>query len=403
MRLISSTAQAQQPSIEVVLPRLHRAQSEVACCDARFTMLAAGRRWGKTLLGATLCAQVALNGGRAWWVAPSYPMARVGWRAMRRIAGQIPFAEIRQAERCIVVPGGGEMWVRSADDPHSLRGEGLDYVVMDECAYMREEAWSQALRPALSDRKGRALMISTPSGLNWWYDLWTQAQSLSDWQTLRYPTSSNPYIASEEIEEARRELPELVFRQEYLAEFVDLRGAGIFRSAWYRYYDEPPPCERVTIGVDLAISRKTTADYTVIAVVGTHEGKYYILDIARDRYTMQETLDRIRTLAERYNASTIAVEAVGYQQVIADELARSTMYAIKPIKPATDKVTRATPLASKYEQGLVLHPRSAAWLRAYEDELLAFPVGEHDDQVDAVTYALHGHHTTAASYSAIFV
>ncbi len=366
-------------------------------------MLAAGRRWGKTLLGAALCAQVALNGGRAWWVAPSYPMARVGWRAMRRIAAQIPMAEVRQAERCILVPGGGEMWVRSADDPHSLRGEGLDYVVMDECAYMREEAWSQALRPALSDRKGRALMISTPSGLNWWYDLWTQAQSLSDWQTLRYPTSCNPYIAPEEIEEARKELPELVFRQEYEAEFVDLRGAGIFRSAWYRYYDEPPPCERVTIGVDLAISRKTTADYTVIAVVGKHEDKYYILDIARDRYTMQETLDRIRTLAEQYNASTIAVEAVGYQQVVADELVRSTMYAIKPIKPATDKVTRATPLAAKYEQGLIWHPRTAAWLRDYEDELIAFPVGEHDDQVDAVTYAVDALHTAVDSYSVIFV
>ncbi|GIV52862.1 MAG: hypothetical protein KatS3mg038_3383 [Candidatus Kapaibacterium sp.] len=322
---------------------------------------------------------------------------------MRRIAEQIPLIEVRQAERCIVVPGGGEMWVRSADDPHSLRGEGLDYVVMDECAYMREEAWSQVLRPALSDRKGRALMISTPNGLNWWYELWRDVQQRGEWRTLSYPTASNPHIDSSEIEEARRELPELVYRQEYLAEFVDLEGASLLRRAWLRYYDEPPPCERVTIGVDLAISRKTTADYTVIAVVGAREGKYYILDIARDRYTMQETLDRIRTLAERYNASTIAVEAVGYQQVIADELARSTMYAIKPIKPATDKITRATPLAAKYEQGLVYHPRSASWLRAYEDELLAFPVGEHDDQIDAVVYALHSHHATAASYSVIFV
>ncbi len=389
-------------TIKVTLPRLHPSQREVAKSTARYIVLCAGRRWGKTLLGAVLCMRTALNGGRAWWVAPSYPMSRVGWRALVRIASQIPYATIYRGDRHIDLLG-GEIWVRSADDPQSLRGDGLDYVVLDEAAYMREEAWSQALRPALADRQGRALLISTPNGLNWYHDLYMRAQERDDWEVRRYPTSANPHISAAELDEARRELPELVYMQEFLAEFVDLRGAGIFRSAWYRYYDEPPPCERVTIGVDLAISRKTTADYTVIAVVGAHEGKYYILDIARDRYTMQETIDRIRVLAERYNASTITVEAVGYQQVIADELARSTMYAIKPIKPATDKVTRATPLASKYEQGLVYHPRNAAWLRAYEDELLAFPVGEHDDQIDAVAYAYNLARETAKNYEAIWI
>ncbi len=389
--------------IDVRLPRLHAAQRAVRDCSARFIMLAAGRRWGKTLLGAALCAQVALNGGRAWWVAPSYPMARVGWRAMRRIAAQIPLAEVRQAERCILVPGGGEMWVRSADDPQSLRGEGLDYVVMDECAYMREEAWSQALRPALSDRKGRALMISTPSGLNWWYDLWTQAQSSSDWQTLRYPTSSNPYIASEEIEEARRELPELVFRQEYEAEFVDLRGATLLRRAWMRYYDDVPQCDEIAIGVDLAISRRTTADYTVIAVVGRREDRYYILDIVRDRMTMHTTMTTLQSLAARYNASVIGVESVGYQQTIIDELQRTTMLPVRAVKPSADKITRATPLAAKYEQGLVYHPRNAAWLKTYEDELISFPVGLHDDQIDAVVYAMHMLTEMVYSYAAIVV
>ncbi|GIV52990.1 MAG: hypothetical protein KatS3mg038_3511 [Candidatus Kapaibacterium sp.] len=403
MRLIGSTTQTQQPSIEVILPRLHRAQREVARCDARFVVLAAGRRWGKTLLGATLCARVALSGGRAWWVAPSYPMARVGWRAMRRIAEQIPLIEVRQAERCIVVPGGGEMWVRSADDPHSLRGEGLDYVVMDECAYMREEAWSQVLRPALSDRKGRALMISTPNGLNWWYELWRDVQQRGEWRTLSYPTASNPHIDSSEIEEARRELPELVYRQEYLAEFVDLEGASLLRRAWLRYYDELPQMDVVSIGVDLAISRKTTADYTAIAVVGRRGDCIYILDIVRDRMTMQETLAQVQQLAERYNASDVAVESVGYQQVVADQLARTTTLRVRSVKPTTDKITRATPLAAKYEQGLVYHPRSASWLRAYEDELLAFPVGEHDDQIDAVAYALQHLYSRVDAYSVVYV
>ncbi|GIV50645.1 MAG: hypothetical protein KatS3mg038_1166 [Candidatus Kapaibacterium sp.] len=295
------------------------------------------------------------------------------------------------------------MWVRSADDPHSLRGEGLDYVVMDECAYMREEAWSQVLRPALSDRKGRALMISTPNGLNWWYELWRDVQQRGEWRTLSYPTASNPYIDSSEIEEARRELPELVYRQEYLAEFVDLEGASLLRRAWLRYYDELPQMDVVSIGVDLAISRKTTADYTAIAVVGRRGDCIYILDIVRDRMTMQETLAQVQQLAERYNASDVAVESVGYQQVVADQLARTTTLRVRPVKPTTDKITRATPLAAKYEQGLVYHPRSASWLRAYEDELLAFPVGEHDDQIDAVVYALQHLYSRVDAYSVVYV
>ncbi|GIV50596.1 MAG: hypothetical protein KatS3mg038_1117 [Candidatus Kapaibacterium sp.] len=395
--------------IKIPPPDLHQGQQMILESPARFKVVAAGRRFGKTLLAIEWLAFAeggALDGASVGFFAPTYKLLMEAWNDFEYTLTPIMKRSNKTEMRMELITGGKiDFW--TLEDNSAGRGRKYHRIVIDEAAHARnlKNIWEQSISPTLTDYRGQAWFISTPNGMNYFYELFQRGRdpAYPEWASFQMPTSANPHIDPAEIDHLRRSLPELVYMQEFLAEFVDLRGAGIFRSAWYRYYDELPPCERVTIGVDLAISRKTTADYTVIAVVGAHEGKYYILDIARDRYTMQETLDRIRTLAERYNASTIAVEAVGYQQVIADELARSTMYAIKPIKPATDKITRATPLAAKYEQGLVYHPRSASWLRAYEDELLAFPVGEHDDQIDAVVYALHSHHATAASYSVIFV
>ena len=117
----------------------HKGQAEVHNSPARFKVLAAGRRWGKTRLGVNECLDVASRGGRAWWVAPSYKTSEVGWRPLRRIGSKIG-AEIRKVDRMINLPNGGSVQVRSADDPQSLRGEGLDFVVMDENAFMKEEA-----------------------------------------------------------------------------------------------------------------------------------------------------------------------------------------------------------------------------------------------------------------------
>ena len=179
--------------MNVQLPPLHTGQQEIVQSDARFRVLACGRRWGKTRLGALLCLRTGLSRGRAWWVAPSYKMAHVGWRLVTQLAAQIPGAEIRRADQLVALPGGGTVQVRSADNPQALRGEGLDFLVMDECAFIQEAAWTEALRPALSDRLGHALFISTPKGRNWFWREWIRGQSdgkeAASWTA---PTSANP-------------------------------------------------------------------------------------------------------------------------------------------------------------------------------------------------------------------
>ena len=151
----------------------------MAASRARFKVLAAGRRWGKSSLGVILALRTGLEGGRAWWVAPTYPIAQLGWRVLKQLSRKIPGVEIREDDRIVRLPGGGEIQVKSADNPDSLRGAGLDGVVLDEAAYVKEEAWTESLRPALADRQGWALFISTPNGLNWFHRLYERARQLA--------------------------------------------------------------------------------------------------------------------------------------------------------------------------------------------------------------------------------
>ncbi len=247
------------------MPKLHPGQREILESDARFKMLACGRRWGKTRLGAAMCIGAAITGQRAWWVAPSYKVARVGWRLIYRLAAQMPGAIIRRGDLTVRF-GTGEVAVRSADNPDSLRGEGLDFVVIDECAFIGESAWSEALRPALSDRQGAAMFISTPSGRNWFWRLWQRGtHGHNDYKSWRFPTAANPYIVASEIEAARLSLPDSVFRQEYLAEFLENEGA-VFRNIGNCINAPMPPKShaghRLVAGIDWAKHK----DFTAISI-----------------------------------------------------------------------------------------------------------------------------------------
>ena len=127
-------------------------------------------------------------------MSPSYRMSEVGWRPIRSIGARIG-AEVRLGDRQVNLSNGGSIGVRSADNPDSLRGEGLDLAVLDECAFIQGRAWTEALRPSLSDRKGRALVSGTPAGRNWFWRLWTKGQeSGNEWASWQFPTSDNPYI-----------------------------------------------------------------------------------------------------------------------------------------------------------------------------------------------------------------
>jgi len=373
----------------------HQGQAEVHNSPARFKVLAAGRRWGKTRLGVNECLDVAAQGGRAWWVAPSYKTSEVGWRPLRRIGSKIG-AEIRKVDRMINLPNGGSVQVRSADDPQSLRGEGLDFVVMDENAFMKEEAWTEALRPALSDRQGKALFISTPKGHNWFWRLFQRGQTgEDDFASFQFPTSSNPYIVKEEIEAARKSLPERIFQQEYLAMFLDDAG-GVFRrvmeAATAEEQDLPLDNHEYVFGVDWG----QMVDFTVIIVLDiTTKSVAYIDRFNQIDYIVQS--NRLKALVNRFRPTTILAEVNAMGQPIVERLLEDGL----PVQPFT--TTNATKaeiirgLQNAFENGeikILNDPNLIGELQAYEQErtpsgLWKFgaPEGMHDDSVIALALA----------------
>ena len=191
--------------LDIELPPLHKAQREVVENMKRFTVLSAGRRWGKTKLGVWLCLKYAWEGKRAWWIAPSYSMTNEAWADLRSIGIEYG-VKVKEAERTIITTTGGSVQVRSADDPMKLRGAGLDFVVLDECAFMKPQTWAEVIRPALTEKKGSALFISTPKGYNFFEKLYSEANLLDDWVRFTYPTYTNPIIDPKELESAKQEI-----------------------------------------------------------------------------------------------------------------------------------------------------------------------------------------------------
>ena len=384
-------------------PELHEAQQTVKDDPARWKILCAGRRFGKSRLGVQLCLEQALDGGRVWWVAPTFAIARVGWRDVVAAASEFPKeagVNIKIGDMEVTFPSGGSISVKSADNPQRLRGEGLNYLVMDEAAFVREETWTEVLRPTLTENKGSALFISTPIGMdNWFYHLWEKADTSEDWARFQFPTVANPIIDPAEVESAREDLGELVFAQEYLAEFIS-EGAQIFRSSWFNYYKEGVGTlwadgQKYKINelqrfatVDLAVSTKESADYTVVSVFGYHadDDKLFMLDMFRDRVEAPDIVPQIERMVGIHNLEWVGIERAGYQLAIV-QFARRQGIRIKELRADKDKRSRALPLSAKMERGLVYFPKNADWVSEVERELLTFPIGVHDDIVDTLAYA----------------
>jgi len=370
---------------------LHERQRRIWNDPARFRVVAAGRRFGKSWLGCAMCFDVALHGGRAWWVAPSYPMSNVGWRGLAQIRAQLPGVgiDLRRGERSFAFPGGGEVRVKSADNPDSLRGEGLDFAVLDECAYMKPEAWTEALRPALSDRKGGALFISTPRGLNWFRDLWLLGQlpEQSEWRSWSFKTVDNPFIDPAEIEAARAILPSRVFRQEYEADFMEDAPGALWKRAWLDAGRvlQAPELKRIVVGVDPSAS--ATGDACGIVVAGKDaSGELYVLDDLTLQGSPETWARQVVAAYHKHKADNVIAEAnQGGEMVTAVLRQVERNLPVKLVHATRGKATRAEPISAVYEQGRAHHVGDFA---ALEDELCQWEAGDASpNRLDALVWA----------------
>jgi predicted phage terminase large subunit-like protein len=371
---------------------LHAGQRRILESRARFRVASCGRRFGKTLLAVEWLALMpggAIDGTPTAFFAPTYKILLDVWADMDRTLKPVT-RKANKTEMRIELITGGKIDFWSLEDANAGRSRKYNRIILDEAAHARylQEAWERAISPTLTDYRGEAWFISTPNGLNYFHTLFQRSNNDPDWESFQMPTSVNPHIDPAEIEMARQQLPELVFRQEYLAEFVTF-GAGLVRPEYIRR-GTPPAIRHVVLGVDLAIGTKTTNDWTVIAAMGRDDtGRPWVLEVERFRAGFAEIVQRILAAGARWNPALVAVEEVQYQAAVVQELARTSALPVRGVRPDRDKITRFLPLLTRYERGEVYHDpaRVPAWL---EEELVSFPQGEHDDGVDALSYAWAG-------------
>lgn len=199
-------------------------------------------------------------------VYPSYRQAKtVLWEPLKKKLRAINWAEkINESDLSIILKNGSTIGLRGADNFDSLRGVGLDAVVMDEFQLVDQMAWTEVLRPALSDKKGSALFIGTPYGTaNWAFDLYNRGKDVNEqnWESFSYTTIDGGNVSQEEIDQAMQDLDARTFRQEYLASFESYANRCYYafdREKNVRVFEQPTP-RQIYIGMDFNINPVSAA------------------------------------------------------------------------------------------------------------------------------------------------
>jgi hypothetical protein len=203
---------------------LHPKQSEIFRDTHRYQVVRCGRRFGKTYFSVTKVTLEAMRRqGEYWFVAPTYRQAKeIAWRLFLDIVPASAIAKKNETELSLDLRNGSRISLKGAENPDSLRGVGLDGVVLDEYAFMSPYAW-EVISPVLLDRQGWAVFISTPDGYNHFYRLYNTTDA--DYRSFHYTSYDNPYLVVNEINKEKERMSPERFAQEYLAEFMKRSGA----------------------------------------------------------------------------------------------------------------------------------------------------------------------------------
>ena len=280
-------------------------QQTIADDNHRFKVVVAGRRFGKTHLAIReLCFHAKDPEQEVWYVAPTYKQAKmIVWRKLKQRLSDLRWIrKANESELSILLKNGSTIALKGADNEDSLRGVGLDYLIMDEFADVEPEAFFEVLRPTLADRQGKAMFIGTPKGIaNWAYELYQMEQEAPDaWKSFSYTTIQGGNVSKEEIDAAMRDLDERQFRQEFMATFETYTGRI--------YYAFDRGLNTVTIAPDTDLSVLYTGwDFnidpmSVVVAIRRGDDLYVIDEIRMFSSNTQEAVDELKN---RYPKSKI--------------------------------------------------------------------------------------------------
>ena len=372
-------------------------QQSVMADDARFKVICAGRRCGKSRLAAVTLLIEALRcpkGSGVMYVAPTQGQARVIIWGLLLDIGRPVIASSHVNNMEITMVNGTVIYIRGADRPDTLRGVSLTYAVLDEYADMKPTAWEEVIRASLSDKRGRAMFIGTPKGRNHFYDTFHLGQDGKDpeWKSWHFTTADNPLIHPDEIAAAKRTMSTFSFKQEYMASF-DNSGTDTFKEEWLKFGTAPKGEYSTYIAVDCAgfaqvsSNKKSALDRTAIAVVFvTDDGKWFVRKIEHGRWDVRETAVRILKNIRDFKPIQIGIEkGTTFNAVmpyLSDLMRKNNIFAhIQQLSHGNqNKVDRVIwALQGLFEHGRITLNRDIEW-DVFIDEYLMFPTKNvHDD------------------------
>jgi|DEB0MinimDraft_4_1074332.scaffolds.fasta_scaffold20431_3 predicted phage terminase large subunit-like protein len=379
-------------------------QQDVWVDEARFQVVVAGRRTGKSRLAAWKLIIRALESGKGhvFYVAPTQGQARdIMWQTLLELGAPVVVSShINNLQ--IKLINGATISLKGADRPETMRGVSLKYVVLDEYADMKPEVFEQILRPALADQKGDALFIGTPMGRNHFYELYQYALLGDDplYKAWHFTSYDNPLIDPEEIKVAEKSMSSYSFRQEFLASFEAI-GSEMFKEEWVKFGESPDEGDYY-VAIDLAgfeeVNKQRTKnaqlDETAIVVTRVNDnGHWHVENIIHGRWELGDTARKIFEVVRDYRPVGIGIEkGIARQAVMSpltDMMKRYGMFfrvdeLTHGNKKKTDRVMWA--LQGRFENGFITLSKGA-WNSRFLDQLFQFPDKlTHDDLVDALAY-----------------
>jgi hypothetical protein len=263
------------------LPMLHEDQLRCHAVEARFKAVRCGRRWGKTLFGETIAANDAVRGRYVGWFAPEYKFLSEAYADLVTMLAPVLWSSSK-TDGLIRTTAGGRIDFWSLDNPNAGRSRRYHKVILDEAAFSKPntiDTWRKAIRPTLVDFRGSVLALSNTNGIdpqNFFYAICNEPKY--GFKEYHAPTSANPYMPREELEEIEANTHPLVFQEQYLADFVDWSGSAFFSQVSLldgnaKPYAWPQRCDAVFATIDTAVKDHKKHDGTGVI--------YW----ARDRFT----------------------------------------------------------------------------------------------------------------------
>ena len=391
---------------------LHPQQLEVFQDKARFKVVAAGRRWGKTRLAIYEMLVRGLQGfgpsASIYYIAPTFEQAkRLVWDPLRRIAGYAEQGGLiewyhENTAQCRLI-NGRKIFVSGSDNPDALRGDAMAFAVLDEYASMKPFIWKEIVRPALMDAQGGALFIGTPKGKNHFFELYKRTKDAPGWRGWQFKSRDNPFLPTAELDAIREDYHEssIIERRELEASFENPEE-GYLKEEWL-ILDEEPEDGEWYVSVDLAGFEKSSAavnargsrlDEAAIVSVKVSPKGWFVGDIETGRWDVRETALRILMACRARHPSCVGIESGALKNAVMpylDEQMR-TLGIYPRIEATTHGKLNKTEriqwaLQGRFEKGRIFLARGAPWIEKFREQYLDFPNPQaHDDMIDALAY-----------------